>query len=73
MSCADRMLCACLGLRESEVRAAVRAQSLFELADLVAKTEAGAGCTCCHPDLKALLQDERERAGYLSEPICSAR
>ena len=58
-NCADRLLCECLGLRESEVRAAVREQSLFELADLVAKTEAGAGCTCCHPDLKRLIQEER--------------
>lgn len=68
----DRVVCACLGLRESEVRASVREHSLFELADLVAKTEAGAGCTCCHPDLRRILQEEKEGA-YFAAPICSAR
>lgn len=67
-----KVVCACLGLCEGELRAAVRRHRLFDLVALAERTEAGSGCTCCHPDLRRLIQEEKEGA-YFAAPICSAR
>ena len=69
----DPVVCTCLGLCEAELRQAVRTHGLFDLAALAAKTEAGTGCNCCHPDLRRLIQGERERVGYFAPPNCSVR
>lgn len=59
----DRVVCACLGVCESELRSAVRTGSLHDLASLAALTLAGTGCTGCHPDLRRLLAEEGAPAG----------
>ena len=71
-SCADRIVCRCLKVTESEVIAAIQAGGARSIKELQVLTEAGSGCTCCHRELQSYL------AIYSPSPssspaICSAR
>lgn len=64
----DRIICPCLRVTESEVRAAVRSHRLASVADITCFTEAGDGCTACHDDLAKVITEEAEREESSSTP-----
>ena len=53
----DPVVCRCLGITESEVRTAGELSTCSNLDDVKLMTEAGTGCTSCHPRIIALLRD----------------
>ena len=54
-SCADRVVCRCLKVTETDVIAAIRDGGATSLVELQMLTEAGTGCTCCHRELRNYL------------------
>ena len=51
------ILCRCLGITESEVRAATDFAGCRSLGDIKQTTSAGTGCMSCHRRIKAVLQE----------------
>ncbi|MDX6770574.1 MAG: (2Fe-2S)-binding protein [Elusimicrobiota bacterium] len=78
-----KIVCECLGITEGEVVAAIRAEGLTTVKQVTACTDAGGGCTSCHPAIRALLERRAKEvaaqgaapAAYLpaSSPIFSAK
>ena len=70
----DRIVCHCLGIRESAVRHAVEIGGSQCVRDVMAQTEAGTGCTACHGRIKALLKQQQQAENHSpgSSPICWA-
>lgn len=72
-----KILCECLGIGEAEVCAAIRTEELRTVKQVTACTDAGGGCTACHPAIRALLERRaRQRAAAYSaspSPIFSAK
>jgi bacterioferritin-associated ferredoxin len=71
-SCAERIVCRCLKVTESELITAITTVGARSIVELQVHTEAGSGCTCCHRELQQYL------AIYSPSPssspvICSAR
>ena len=54
-SCADRVVCRCLGVTEETVIAAIRTRGATTVSELRTVTGAGDGCRCCHQELKQYL------------------
>ena len=54
-SCADRLVCRCLGVTEETVIAAIRTDGARTVMELRTVTGAGDGCRCCHQELSAYL------------------
>lgn len=53
---AAKVVCECLGITEGEVVAAIAAEGLSTVKQVTACTDAGGGCTACHPAIRALLE-----------------
>jgi bacterioferritin-associated ferredoxin len=70
-TCPGRVVCRCLQVTEEVVVEAITALELKTLAEVREATGAGDGCTCCHKQLRKLL----ELACYSSSgtPICSVK
>jgi NAD(P)H-nitrite reductase large subunit len=77
-----KIVCECLGVTEAAVVSAIRAEGLATIKQVTACTEAGGGCTVCHPAIREYLaREERARAARkeaaesysLSSPSFSAR
>jgi bacterioferritin-associated ferredoxin len=71
-SCADRVVCRCLGVTEDMVVHAIVTLGLRTLTELRSVTEAGDGCTCCHRELKEYLAIYSSRVSS-SDSMCSAK
>ena len=56
MRSADPLVCHCLAVAESEIRAAIRAGA-DSVESVGHHCEAGTGCQSCHAPIRALLQD----------------
>jgi len=69
----DRIICGCLKVSERQVCAAIRDGKACSVRQISACTEAGSGCTACHPALEALLERESAPAYLPSSPSFSAR
>jgi bacterioferritin-associated ferredoxin len=69
-SCADRIVCRCLRVTETDVIAAITTGGARSLVELQTLTEAGDGCTCCHRELQSYLTIYSSSS---SPAICSAR
>ncbi|HIF00856.1 MAG TPA: hypothetical protein EYG03_31305 [Planctomycetes bacterium] len=52
----DKIVCQCLGISESEVRAATDFAGCRTLCDIKKTTAAGSGCMSCHVRIKAILR-----------------
>lgn len=52
----DPVVCHCLGVSQSEIRAAGDFAGCRTVADIKSATEAGSGCNSCHRRILALLQ-----------------
>lgn len=65
----SKVVCECLGVTESQIVAAVRAHGLCTVKQVGACTEAGSGCTACHPAIREYLAREaRTQARRDAEP-----
>ena len=58
----DPVICQCLGITESKIRAAGEAGGCQTVVDVRAMTKAGSGCTSCHRLIIALLMESRPEA-----------
>jgi NAD(P)H-nitrite reductase large subunit len=54
--CADRIVCRCLKVTEGRIVEAVTTLGLRTVKDVRAVTGAGDGCTCCHKQIRALIE-----------------
>jgi bacterioferritin-associated ferredoxin len=70
--CDDRMVCHCLGVRESELLEVLADFGVQTVADLRRQTGAGDGCTACHFLLRKYLE-KRDQASSSALPICSVK
>ena len=78
---ADRVVCRCLGIRESEIRSALMDGTAECLRTIMRETGAGTGCNCCHRAIRDLLNRERLQEqlsaaqcdGSASSPTCVTR
>jgi bacterioferritin-associated ferredoxin len=77
---ADRVVCRCLGITESEIRSALIEGTGECLRTIMRETGAGTGCTCCHRAIRDLLDRERlqeqlsaQCEGSASSPTCVTR
>jgi NAD(P)H-nitrite reductase large subunit len=69
----DRIVCECLNVSERQICAAIRGGKACSLRQIAACTEAGSGCTACHPALEALLEREAAPVYVPPSPSFSAR
>lgn len=54
--CPNRVVCRCLQVTEATAVEAITRLELRTVNDIRRFTGAGAGCTCCHGDLRELLE-----------------
>ncbi len=59
--CDDKIICRCLGIAESEIRAATDFAECRTLCDIKKVTSAGKGCMSCHGRIKFILREVAER------------
>jgi NAD(P)H-nitrite reductase large subunit len=81
----SKIVCECLGVTESQLVAAIHTHELCTLKQVTACTDAGGGCTVCHPAIREYLarearakaaEDDSEAAGppySSSSPSLSVR
>ena len=51
-----KIVCECLGVTEAEVVSAIDREKLATVKQVSACTDAGSGCTACHPAIREYLQ-----------------
>ncbi len=51
-----KIVCECLQVTEEEILLAVRTREIKTVKDIIKYTQAGDGCTACHPLLKEYLK-----------------
>ena len=54
--CPDRVVCRCLKVTEGAIVEAVTTLGLRTLKEVRRATGAGDGCTCCHKQIRALIE-----------------
>lgn len=54
--CPDRIVCRCLKVTEAVIVEAVQTLGLRTVKDVRAATGAGDGCTCCHSQIRELIE-----------------
>jgi NifU-like protein len=70
----DQMVCYCLGLRESQIKAAVVSHDCDHLRAVMNCTGAGTGCTACHRRIQNVLNQELgAQCPPSSSPTCVTR
>jgi NAD(P)H-nitrite reductase large subunit len=67
-----KIVCECLGVTEDRLVGAIRAEGLETLKQVVACTDAGGGCTVCHPAIREYLARERARTAPARESYAPA-
>ena len=55
--CTDRIVCRCFQVKESTVVQVITTLGLRTVKEIRKHTNAGDGCTCCHADLRRLLEE----------------
>lgn len=69
----SKIVCDCLGVTEAEIIAAVHEHELCTVKQVSACTDAGSGCTACHPVIREYLaRDARSRRDAEPSPAYSA-
>jgi assimilatory nitrate reductase electron transfer subunit len=69
--CPDRIVCRCLKVTEGAIVDAIVTLGLATVKDVRKATGAGDGCTCCHREIRAIL--EVHSSSSSPSDICSAR
>lgn len=65
----SKVVCECLGVTEAEIVSAIRAEGLETVKQVAACTDAGGGCTSCHPAIREYLaREHRARAAREAAP-----
>ena len=54
--CPDRIVCRCFKVTESVIADAVQTLGLRTVKEVRSATAAGDGCTCCHQEIRALIE-----------------
>jgi bacterioferritin-associated ferredoxin len=54
--CPDRVVCRCLKVTEDTIVTAITTLGLRTVREVRVETGAGDGCTCCHKQIRALLE-----------------
>lgn len=67
-----KYLCECLKITEAQVATAIVEHQFCTLKDVTTHTDAGTGCTVCHPAIKALLERRAKEAALRGEPAAHA-
>lgn len=60
---ADRVICPCLQVRESEIRGAIEYGGAESVKCVMKHTGAGTGCTSCHLTIRRMLAAQCEPSG----------
>jgi bacterioferritin-associated ferredoxin len=58
---ADRTLCRCLNVAESQVRDAIAVFNCETVREVSSVTAAGSGCNACHCQIRQLITESRQR------------
>ena len=58
----SKVVCECLGVTEGQLNALLRSGRAATPAELAECTDAGNGCTACHPALRALCERQARAA-----------
>lgn len=53
------VVCPCLGVAEDEILEAIKTREIGSVKDIIRYTQAGDGCTACHPLLREYLESVR--------------
>lgn len=67
----DAVICHCLKVTQAEVESAIVSSDEPTLRSVMKMTEAGLGCTACHPAIRRLLKAQCVAAS--SSPTCVMR
>jgi NAD(P)H-nitrite reductase large subunit len=54
--CPDRIVCRCLKVTEGTIVEAITSLGLRTVKDVRVTTSAGDGCTCCHKQIRVLIE-----------------
>ncbi len=57
----SHVVCPCLGVTEGEILDAIKTKEIGSVKDIIRYTQAGDGCTACHPLLREYLQNARRK------------
>ena len=56
-SCPGKVICRCLAVTETEIVTVIETLGLRTVKEVRARTGAGEGCTCCHSQIRELLEE----------------
>ncbi|MCC6417142.1 MAG: (2Fe-2S)-binding protein [Gemmataceae bacterium] len=74
--CSAQLVCRCLNVTRDEIVEAITSLGLQTLKEVRQATGAGGGCTCCHKDIRLLLEQYSYSPPPSSSsalPICSLK
>ncbi len=57
----SHVVCPCLGVTEGEILEAIQTKEIGSVKDIIRYTQAGDGCTACHPLLREYLEAARKK------------
>ncbi|MCH7987661.1 MAG: (2Fe-2S)-binding protein [Planctomycetes bacterium] len=70
----NHTVCHCLGVTASHLRKTIERGDMESVRQIMNYTNAGTGCTACHPAIRALLaQAHNKRRAAYSSPTCVTR
>ncbi|MCA9068194.1 MAG: (2Fe-2S)-binding protein [Planctomycetaceae bacterium] len=69
----NKMICHCLGVRESDIRSAINTGNVQSIQCVMSGTGAGTGCTACIRRISALLCDSCPQSSSPEPAPCVAR
>ena len=53
----DELICTCMDVYKSEIVKAIKEKGLTTLDEVSDETDAGTGCSSCHEELEAILEE----------------
>jgi NifU-like protein len=56
LTCSDRLVCRCLRVTEEQIVHAIHTGDVQTMRDIRDYTGAGDGCTCCHQEIRGILE-----------------
>ena len=68
-----KIVCECLKVSEDAILEAVRTREISTVKDIIRYTQAGDGCTACHPALKEYLRKKAQCPASSPPDSCSDR
>lgn len=56
-ACPGKVVCRCLGVTDADIVTMIETLGLRTVKEVRAHTGAGDGCTCCHAEIRTLLEE----------------